>query len=323
MPGKTASAEMALDRFRAAPLPNPPLEYDPQYVRQLIRVIETYFSQLDSNTPNHAQQYTASAFVGGSFTGTAIEVTSVNTTDITSNTAEFGYADADGISARAAIINGIRNDRIISTDMSATNSYADEFFGNGQHISVPYNQLQSTVSQTAASIAVAYALTMNLNDYPDGISIVSSSRITVAHAGVYEFTFSIQLQSTSTTTELVDIWFRKNGTDIAASNSRFSIAARKSAGIPSSLIAVTPFMVPLAANDYIEIMWRVSDVTVSIAAFPAVTASPGVTPAIPATPSAIVAIKFVSAPYPPTTYVAPLPVFGFGAIGNVTVTTSR
>lgn len=50
---------MALTRFKASPLPNAPSEYDPQYIRQLIRVIELYFSQLDSNTPNYAQSYTA------------------------------------------------------------------------------------------------------------------------------------------------------------------------------------------------------------------------------------------------------------------------
>jgi len=55
---------MALDRFRAAPLPNPPSHYDPQYMRQVIRVIENYFSQLDSNTPNNAQKYTADTFNG-------------------------------------------------------------------------------------------------------------------------------------------------------------------------------------------------------------------------------------------------------------------
>ena len=55
---------MALDRFRAPPLPNPPGEYDPQYVRQLIRALELYFSQLDSNTPNNAQKYTADTFNG-------------------------------------------------------------------------------------------------------------------------------------------------------------------------------------------------------------------------------------------------------------------
>ena len=53
---------MALDKFRAAPLPNPPAQYDAQYTRQFMRVLENYFSQLDSNTPNHAQKYTADSF---------------------------------------------------------------------------------------------------------------------------------------------------------------------------------------------------------------------------------------------------------------------
>jgi hypothetical protein len=55
---------MALTKFRAAPLPNPPPEYDPHYIRQFIRVLETYFSQLDSNTPNFADSYTANTFSG-------------------------------------------------------------------------------------------------------------------------------------------------------------------------------------------------------------------------------------------------------------------
>jgi hypothetical protein len=55
---------MAMERFRASPLPNPPPEYDPQYLRQLIRVIEIYFSQLDSLTPNHAQSYRANILYG-------------------------------------------------------------------------------------------------------------------------------------------------------------------------------------------------------------------------------------------------------------------
>ena len=53
---------MALVGFRHSPLPNPAQDYDPQYVRQLIRVLELYFNQLDSQTPNQAQSYTASYF---------------------------------------------------------------------------------------------------------------------------------------------------------------------------------------------------------------------------------------------------------------------
>ena len=60
---------MALDKFRASPLPNPPTQWDPQYMRQVIRVLEIYFSQLDSNAANHASKYTADNFYGGVFHG--------------------------------------------------------------------------------------------------------------------------------------------------------------------------------------------------------------------------------------------------------------
>lgn len=65
---------MALTKFRAAPLPNAPTQYDPQHIRQMIRVIETYFSQLDSNTPNYAQSYTADDFFGGNLHGNGVDV---------------------------------------------------------------------------------------------------------------------------------------------------------------------------------------------------------------------------------------------------------
>jgi hypothetical protein len=53
-------------------------------------------------------------------------------------------------------------------------------------------------------------------------------------------------------------------------------------------------MVELAADDYVQVMWHVTDVGVSIEHFPAVTYSAGVTPAHPATPSAIVQVEFMS-----------------------------
>ena len=60
---------MALEKFRASPLPIPGIEYDQQYMLQLIRVIGLYFSQLDSLTPNQAQSYRADNFSGGTFRG--------------------------------------------------------------------------------------------------------------------------------------------------------------------------------------------------------------------------------------------------------------
>lgn len=60
---------MALEKFRAPPLPQPGRVYDMQYLMQLIRVLGLYFSQLDSLTPNQANSYRADNFYGGLFSG--------------------------------------------------------------------------------------------------------------------------------------------------------------------------------------------------------------------------------------------------------------
>lgn len=113
---------MALDKFRASPLPNPPAQWDPQYGRQLIRVIETYFSQLDSNTPNHAQQYTADDFYGGFFHGDGTDIyvphnQFYSSVDQTAAALDQAYAVrlentsfADGIT-----ITGVNNTRVTFT----------------------------------------------------------------------------------------------------------------------------------------------------------------------------------------------------------------
>lgn len=315
---------MALDKFKAAPLPNPPAQYDAQYIRQLIRVLENYFSQLDSNTPNHAQKYTADEFVGGNFTGRSIIATDVSTETLEFLAATGGYMRANGAQVDALISYGHKNNRQISDDIMVNNVYGGVFYGDGRFLNVPYNQFQSQVDQTAAAVDQAYATKLEVTDFADGIYITgaNNTRITFKKAGVYKLTYSLSFKNTTNHGQSVDVWFRYNGTDVANSNSRFFIPARKSIGDPSYLIAVTAYTGIATADDvYVEIMWRVSDVNVTMEALPAVTYSAGVTPAIPATPSALVQADFISAEYPPVTRVAPLPVFGFGQIGTISVVT--
>lgn len=313
---------MALDKFKASPLPNPPAQWDPQYMRQVIRTLEVYFSQLDSNTPNHAQQYTADAFVGGSFSGTEVAATSVKATVLSAQQASIGYQASNAIRTDAFISYGQRGGRILADDISAANFYGGAFYGDGRFLNVPYNQFQSRVTQTAAAIDQAYATKLEVTDFVDGVYITgaNNTRITFRKAGVYKLTYSLSFKNTTNDRQDIDVWFRYNGTDVANSNSRFSISARKAAGDPSYLIAVTAFTgIATADNVYVEIMWRVSDTNVIMEALPAVSYSAGVTPAIPATPSAIVQADFISAEYPPITRVAPLPVFGFGQVGDISV----
>jgi len=119
------------------------------------------------------------------------------------------------------------------------------------------------------------------------------SKITVSQQGVYNIQFSAQFKNTTNDSQHVDIWFSLNGTNVANSNSRFGMPARKSLGDPSHLIAAMNFYLDMVENDYFEIMWAVSDSGVSLEQYPAVSAS-GSSPAIPATPSMIVTVSFVS-----------------------------
>jgi hypothetical protein len=160
--------------------------------------------------------------------------------------------------------------------------------------STPYGAFQDSTDQTAANTTTAYAITLNTTDYSNGIYVSNSSRINVRNYGIYNLQFSIQFKNTTNDAQDVDIWFRKNGTNIAASNSRFSLPARKSSGDPSHLIAALNFFLELQANDYVEIMWRVTDTGVSIEHFGTSTS-----PTRPAVPSAIVTMTYIA---PSATY---------------------
>jgi hypothetical protein len=159
----------------------------------------------------------------------------------------------------------------------------------GKYLNNPYGAFQDSTDQVAASTTVAYPVTFNTTDFSNGVTIASNSRITVADAGIWNLQFSIQLKNTTNDGQDVDIWFRKNGTNIANSNSRFHPPPRKSSGDPSHIIASLNFFVDMAANDYVEIVWRTENTGVSIEHFDTSTS-----PTRPAVPSAIATMSFVS-----------------------------
>ena len=183
------------------------------------------------------------------------------------------------------------NNGALSGYFKKLSSVFGSLFGprGGRFMNAPYGAFQDSTDQTAANTTTAYAVTFNTTDFSNGVTLASGSRLTVADAGIWNLQFSIQLKNTTNDGQDVDIWFRKNGTNIANSNSRFHLSQRKSAGDPSHLIAAMNFFVSLAANDYVEIMWRPTSTAVSLEHFDTSTS-----PTRPAVPSAIVTMSFVS-----------------------------
>ena len=171
------------------------------------------------------------------------------------------------------------------------NALGELFSGaGGKYISFPYGAFQDSTDQVAVSTTVAYPITFNTTDFSNGVAVASNSRITVANAGIWNLQFSIQLTNTTNASQDVDIWFRVNGTNVANSNSRFGFAPRKGVGDPYHTIAALNYFVSLNATDYVEIMWRPTDVGVKIEQYAA-----SASPTRPAVPSAIATMAFVSA----------------------------
>ena len=154
--------------------------------------------------------------------------------------------------------------------------------------SAPYGAFQDSTDQVAANTTTAYPMTLNTTDYSNGVYVSNSSRINARNYGIYNLQFSAQLVNTDTQIHDIDIWFRKNGTNIANSNSRYSVP-NSHGGIDGHLIAALNFFVELNANDYIEIMWATDDVAVSIQQLPTRT-----NPDTPATPSVIATMQYVA-----------------------------
>lgn len=114
------------------------------------------------------------------------------------------------------------------------------------------------------------------------------SIIRVQESGVYNVQFSVQFVNADTNIHDIDVWMRKNGSDVADSNSKFSIP-NKHGGVNGHLIGALNLFIELAPNDFFELMWHTSDTQATIEYIAAQTG-----PVRPATPSVIITVSYAS-----------------------------
>ena len=154
--------------------------------------------------------------------------------------------------------------------------------GGGGNTTGYYGAFYDISTQTLTGVNQAKRLDIANTFEANGISL-SGNKIVFNNIGTYELIFSIQYKNISQNQEDIYIWYRKNGVDIPYSSSVFTIPARKSAGIPAHLIAVTPFIATLAASDFIEIYWHCNNTGVTVETF-----TTHNNPTIPDTPGVII-----------------------------------
>jgi hypothetical protein len=131
-----------------------------------------------------------------------------------------------------------------------------------------------TTDQTIQGALTASVMTFNTVDFNRGVTLVSGSQFTIPTAGAYNLAFSAQINKTGGGGETMWIWLRKNGSDVANSNTSLHVPG----GSNERAVAAWNFFLTGSASDYWELAWTATNVSVYI---DAVSAVPGVYPAIP------------------------------------------
>jgi hypothetical protein len=91
------------------------------------------------------------------------------------------------------------------------------------------------------------------------------------------------LQAVNADTQIhdVNVWIRKNGTDISDTNSRYAITSSHGGTDGYTILAIN-YVLQIAAGDYIQLMWQPESTQVTLS-----TLAAGTTPTTPVAPCAI------------------------------------
>lgn len=155
-----------------------------------------------------------------------------------------------------------------------------------QWIPVAYAAMGDTTTQT---IAANTPTVVNIDTavYSRGISL-ASNKVTIAKAGLYTATFSIQLTNADTSNDDdVVVWVRINGVDLPLTASHVTVV-KSHGGVPGSAVLAVNIFYQFNDGDYLELVWLTKGGNAQIITYGASTS-----PAYPAAPGVILTIAQV------------------------------
>jgi len=144
-----------------------------------------------------------------------------------------------------------------------------------------YGAFQDTTTQTALVTNTAYGVKLGVTDLTNGVTVANNSKIKIANAGIYNIQFSLQLEKTGGSGNMIaDIWLRKNNVNLAGTNGKIVLTGSANA---SPVVAAWNYVIAVSSNDSLELMWATDNLNVKIISD--VATSPH-----PSTPSAILTV---------------------------------
>jgi len=286
---------MAILRATKAPnLINAPQAYEVRHHDQIYRELRVYFNALDNATsalfgPLGGDYLT---FSYGSFYDTTDQLDGSTTTAYHIRLNTTAASSGVSITNKQAVFTGTIDDGTPpgAGTVLTVSSVASGTIYAGMVVSGSGITAGTRITDYGTGSGGTGTYTVDTSQEVSSTTITGNlpSQITFAEAGLYNIQFSIQFVNADSNFHSTSVWFRKNGSDIADSNSEFSIPA-KHGSTDGRLIAALNFFVELAAGDYIEVMWSAEDSDISIQHLAAQTS-----PTRPATPSVILTVNRVS-----------------------------
>jgi hypothetical protein len=157
----------------------------------------------------------------------------------------------------------------------------------GQYISCPNGLFFNTVDQTFAATNTAYPVVFNATYLNKAVALQpgSTSKIEVSVGGIYNFQYSGQVKTTSSTDKNLYLWITRNGTNIGYSTHAWTFHDNNHYAEIS-----WNFNIDLDIGEYIELKVAADSTAIRLDAEVATPPHPGI-------PSGVLAVNFI-APMP-------------------------
>lgn len=125
----------------------------------------------------------------------------------------------------------------------------------GHWISNPHIAASDMTNQYATADNTATLVLWDTLETAEGFVLNPSGSATAGYNGIYKIDYSLQLANTDNASHDAIVWLRVDGVDVAGSATRFSLPARKSAGVPTYICAYSSVTFLINAGQDIELYW--------------------------------------------------------------------
>jgi hypothetical protein len=124
-----------------------------------------------------------------------------------------------------------------------------------QYLQTPHIAASANADQIASGDDVPTLVSWDAVESISGFTLDPGGYAIADQDGVYKIDYSLQLANTDNASHDAFVWLQVNGDLVSGSSSRFTVPARKSAGVFGFIVAYSSIEFEIAKDDEIRLWW--------------------------------------------------------------------